>query len=126
PSLKPPADRPAAFRFRLPAMARSSRASPSTPRINRKRRGFPMPSFLVKPCTAFEGDRFLAAGPLVAVVLAVKLAEARTEATQAIAIFDDTTGLAIDFDRRGSEAEVVTRLARLRGFAHGNADFEIV
>ncbi len=71
-----------------------------------------MPSLLVKPCTAFEGERLLATGPLVAVALAVKAAEARAEATQAIMIFDDTTGLVIDLDRGGTEAEVVARLAQ--------------
>ena len=81
-----------------------------------------MPSFLVKPCTAFEGDRLLAAGPLVAVALAVKAAEARAEATQAIAIFDDETGLAIDFDRRGTEAEIVTSLVRIAADEDADAD----
>ena len=81
-----------------------------------------MPSFLVKPCTAFEGDRLLAVGPLVAVALAVKAAEARSKERQAVAIFDDTTGLAIEVDRRGTEAEVVTRLVRAAADADAEAE----
>lgn len=65
---------------------------------------------LSKPCTAFEGSRRLAAGPLIEVVLAVKAASDEAEAP--ILVFDDATGRAMDFDLRGSVADVVARLTR--------------
>lgn len=60
-------------------------------------------------CTAFMDGRLLASGPLSDVALAVKRAgEGGTPAQ--ILTFDDRTGRAIDFDLRGSEAEIVERL----------------
>ncbi len=63
------------------------------------------------PChvTAFEGQTRLASGPLAEVALAVKKAAGR--ATAAILVFDDASGSAIDLDLRGSDAEIVARLA---------------
>ena len=62
-----------------------------------------------KSCTAFAGSRRLARGGIVDVALAVKAAEARGEAP--IVVFDDASGTVIDFDLRGSAAEVAARLA---------------
>jgi hypothetical protein len=59
--------------------------------------------------TAFEGQRRLAAGPLHKVALAVKRAEQRDAET--VAIFSDATGHAIDLDLRGSDNEILARLA---------------
>ena len=58
--------------------------------------------------TAFEGQRHLASGPVAKVVLAVKRAEQR--ASEPTVIFSDATGRPIDFDLRGSDAEIVARL----------------
>jgi hypothetical protein len=58
--------------------------------------------------TAFEGQQLLVSGPLAEVALAVKRAERR--AAGPIAIFSDVTGRPIDFDLRGSDAEIVARL----------------
>jgi hypothetical protein len=58
--------------------------------------------------TAFEGQQRLVSGPLTEVALAVKQAEQR--AAEAIAIFSDTTGRAIDLDLRGSDDDIVARL----------------
>jgi hypothetical protein len=58
--------------------------------------------------TAFEGQRRLASGPLAEVVLAVKRAEQR--ASEPTVIFSDATGRPIDFDLRGSDAEILARL----------------
>ncbi|MFC3676485.1 DUF2239 family protein [Ferrovibrio xuzhouensis] len=55
-------------------------------------------------CTAFEGPRLLAAGPLSAVALAVKAAGGGG------LVFEDATGRVIDLDLRGSDAEILARL----------------
>src|SRR3546814_13067349 len=55
-------------------------------------------------CTAFEGPRLLAAGPLSAVALTVKAAGGGG------LVFEDSTGRVIDLDLRGSDAEVLARL----------------
>lgn len=62
-----------------------------------------------RPCTAFAGDRLLASGPLAEVALAVRRAAAGGGA--ALLVFDDATGRVVDLDLRGSEAEVLARLA---------------
>lgn len=64
---------------------------------------------LTRPCTAFIHHRRLAAGPLLEVALAVKT---QLEATPAASIltFDDATGRVVDFDLRGSKAELIERL----------------
>ena len=59
--------------------------------------------------TAFEGERRLAFGPLAEVALAVKRVEGRAFAP--IAVFSDSTGRAVDLDLRGSDEDVVARLA---------------
>lgn len=56
------------------------------------------------PCTAFEGHTLLRSGPLAEVALAVK-------AAGPVLVFDDTTGRVVDLDLRGSDAEIVARLA---------------
>ncbi|WP_164172444.1 DUF2239 family protein, partial [Streptococcus pneumoniae] len=63
------------------------------------------------PCTAFEGSRLLLAGPLVEVVLAVKRATDRGPA-EPLLVFDDATGRTMDFDLRGTAADVIARLSR--------------
>jgi hypothetical protein len=63
--------------------------------------------------TAFEGQRRLVSGPPAEVALAVKRAEQR--AAERIAIFSDATGRPIDFDLRGSDAEIVARLPAMPG-----------
>jgi uncharacterized protein len=58
--------------------------------------------------TAFEGERRLASGSLDQVALAIK----RVEHPASITIFDDLTGRSIDLDLRGSDADVLARLAK--------------
>lgn len=67
-------------------------------------------STLTKPCTAFQGSRLLASGPLIDVALAVKAASTQ-QPTEPILTFDDATGKVIDFDLRGGTADIVARLA---------------
>ncbi|WP_218823516.1 DUF2239 family protein [Inquilinus limosus] len=57
------------------------------------------------PCTAFEGQSLLRAGPLIELALAVKAASGP------VLVFDDATGRVVDLDLRGSDAEIVARLA---------------
>jgi hypothetical protein len=64
--------------------------------------------------TAFVAERKLAAGSLPVVALAVKRT-LETGGHDPVVIFDDFTGRSIDVDTRGSEAEVLGRLARPRG-----------
>jgi hypothetical protein len=70
--------------------------------------------------TAFLGQRRLAAGPIAEVALAVKRAEPRTG--EPILVFDDASGRAVDFDLRGSESDVLARLATPAPQAAGEAD----
>lgn len=56
-------------------------------------------------CTAFDGTRLLARGPLAEVALAVKAA-----GEGAFLTFDDATGRVIDLDLRGDAAEILARL----------------
>jgi hypothetical protein len=67
-----------------------------------------MNDHLLKPCIAFDGHQRIASGSLQEVALAVKGAIA---SGAMILIFDDTTGRAIDIDTRGSDEEVLARLA---------------
>ncbi|MBB2200743.1 DUF2239 family protein [Gluconacetobacter tumulisoli] len=67
-----------------------------------------MSDYLSIPCTAFAGTRRIASGALVDVALAIKAAAAR----EPVLTFDDATGAVIDFDLRGTTAEIVTRLTR--------------
>jgi uncharacterized protein len=76
--------------------------------------------YLVKPCTAFAGTEVLAAGPLIEVVLAVKNAiEGGSSAS--FLVFDDSSGRAVDFDLRGSKADVIARLSTPTASAAGSA-----
>lgn len=61
------------------------------------------------PCTAFEGQTLLRAGPLAEVALAAK------DAAGPVLVFADTTGRVVDLDLRGSDAEIVARLAPAEG-----------
>jgi hypothetical protein len=63
----------------------------------------------ITTCTAFEGARRIASGPLADVALAVKRA-ADSGGTAPVLVFDDATSLLVEFDLRGSEAEVLARL----------------
>jgi len=58
-------------------------------------------------CTAFDGDRLLAAGRLADVAPAVKAAGLHA----AVLVFEDATGRVLDLDLRGSNAEILARLA---------------
>jgi len=69
-----------------------------------------MNAMLSKPCTAFEGHRRILSGPLIEVALAVRNATERGT-DQPILTFDDATGRIIDFDLRGSKADLVARLS---------------
>ncbi len=60
--------------------------------------------------TAFIGHIRVATGSLAEVVTATKLAHDRGE-TERIALFDDRSGRVIDVDYRGSEQQVIARLA---------------
>jgi uncharacterized protein len=60
--------------------------------------------------TAFVGTRRLASGPLDQVALAAKKAIDRGT-QQPVLIYNDQTGRAIDIDSRGSDAEILARLA---------------
>jgi hypothetical protein len=64
----------------------------------------------VGPCTAFDGNRRLAAGTRLQVALAVKSLLAQRPDAAAL-IFDDSTGSQIDFNLQGSDAEIAARLA---------------
>ncbi|GAU86430.1 DUF2239 family protein [Bosea sp. BIWAKO-01] len=68
-----------------------------------------MPPFLSKPCTAFQGTRRIAAGPLIDVALVVKAAM-ETDPGSACLTFDDATGAVVDLNLRGETAEIVARL----------------
>jgi hypothetical protein len=61
-------------------------------------------------CTAFAGPRRIASGPLAAVVVAVKRAIEGGEAAPVL-VFDDETSRPVEIDLRGSEAEMLARLA---------------
>ncbi|TWT15120.1 DUF2239 family protein [Reyranella sp. CPCC 100927] len=61
-------------------------------------------------CTAFEGHRRLAAGPLVEVALAVKAA-GDGGTTAPLLIFNDATGRVIDVDLRGTTGDIAARLS---------------
>jgi hypothetical protein len=70
----------------------------------------PMPEFLSKPCTVFQGTSRIASGPLVDVALAVKAAMEASPAASFLT-FDDATGAVVDLDLRGVTADIVARLA---------------
>jgi hypothetical protein len=59
--------------------------------------------------TAFEGQRRLVSGPLAEVALAIK--RAGRHASEVL-IFSDATGRALDLDLRGSDEQILARLAQ--------------
>jgi uncharacterized protein len=61
-------------------------------------------------CTAFLGARQIAAGTLEHVALSVKAALGDDQSLSAL-VFDDATGRQIDLDLRGTNGEIVQRLA---------------
>ncbi len=61
--------------------------------------------------TAFNGYRRIASGSLETVALVVKQA-IESGTTDPVLIFDDTTGRSIDIDTRGSDQEMLVRLAQ--------------
>jgi hypothetical protein len=67
--------------------------------------------FVSKPCTAFDGHRLLATGPLGEVAVAVKRAADRGTKGPVL-VFDDATGAVVDLDLRGSKAEILERLSQ--------------
>ncbi|WP_341248322.1 DUF2239 family protein [Cupriavidus pauculus] len=64
----------------------------------------------VESCTAFAGERRLAAGTPAQVALAVAAA-LRADPNQSILAFDDQSGRQVDFDLRGSDADIAARLS---------------
>jgi uncharacterized protein len=65
-------------------------------------------------CTAFDATAQIAAGSRADVAIAVKSLLARSPNAQVL-IFDDATGRDIDFDLRGSDAEIAARLGTPAG-----------
>lgn len=61
--------------------------------------------------TAFNGHQRIASGPPHTVALAVKQA-IESGAKGPVLIFDDSTGRSVDIDTRGSDEEVIARLAQ--------------
>lgn len=61
--------------------------------------------------SAFAGDRLIGSGSLEDTVLATK-AYLDHDGSSTVLVFDDRTGTQLDFDWRGTPAEVVGRLAR--------------
>jgi uncharacterized protein len=62
-----------------------------------------------RPCTAFDGTRWIASGPLRQVALKAKSLVDR-HPSSSVLIFDDNTSDVIDVDYRGSAREVARRL----------------
>lgn len=60
--------------------------------------------------TAFNGVRAFATGPLADVAVAAKTASA-ADPTARILVFDDRSGAVVDLDLRGTDEEIVARLA---------------
>jgi uncharacterized protein len=69
--------------------------------------------------TAFEGQRRLVSGPIAEVALAIK--GTTRPAAGPISIFNDATGRPIDLDLRGSNADVLARLAAMSPAAQEEA-----
>ncbi|WP_026869525.1 DUF2239 family protein [Inquilinus limosus] len=66
----------------------------------------------IPTCTAFQGVRRIASGPLAEVALAAKRAAEQDDAAPVL-VFDDATSRPVELDLRGSEAEVLARLPRV-------------
>lgn len=73
-----------------------------------------MTDILSKPTTAFSGHRILMSGPLIEVAMAIKTASENNPESSILA-FDDATGRVMDFDLRGSKADIIERLAQPPG-----------
>lgn len=69
-----------------------------------------MPERPANLCTAFQGTRRLASGPLPEVALAVKAALDQG-ATAPLLTFEDATGRVVDLDLRGTAEAVAARLS---------------
>jgi len=65
-----------------------------------------------RTCTAFEGFRCIATGPVGEVALATRVVLARGEQAPVL-IFDDVTSELVELDLRGSVRDVKRRLAQL-------------
>lgn len=76
-------------------------------------------------CTAFSGVTRLAAGSLPDVALAVKAALAKDPAVSLL-VFNDASGAVIDLDLRGSDADVVARLAPVETRGRGRPKLGVV
>ncbi len=74
---------------------------------------------MVETFTAFIGTKRLARGPIAEVALAVR-SEARSR--EPLFIFSDTSGRAVDVDLRGSERDVLARLAKAVPLDPGEAE----
>ena len=74
-----------------------------------------------RTCTAFVGMRQFASGTRSDVALAVKAKEAEGGSAP-ILVFDDQSGAVIDFDLRGTQAEVVARLREAGDAGHTGTD----
>src|SRR5262249_7516458 len=79
-----------------------------------------MTEILSKPCTAFEGQKQLLSGPMIEVALAIKNAMSEGKG-EPILSFDDETGRVIDFDLRGTKAEIIARLSQNAGVVGSDA-----
>ena len=66
--------------------------------------------------TSFNGHRQIASGSLETVALAVKRA-LENGAVDPVLTFDDSTGRSIEIDTRGSDADVLARLAQSTAIA---------
>ncbi|MCQ0039822.1 DUF2239 family protein, partial [Burkholderia glumae] len=64
--------------------------------------------------SGFEGVTHLASGDLATVALAIRQA-ARAADARTVLLFDNATGRAIDVDLRGSDDEILARLAAAAG-----------
>jgi hypothetical protein len=67
------------------------------------------PARLTRTCTAFDGTRWIASGPLRQVALKAKGLIDR-HPSSSVLIFDDTTSNVIDVDYRGTTKDVLRRL----------------
>ena len=79
-----------------------------------------MSSDVIKTCTAFVGMRQFASGPLIDVALALKAKQAEGE-NEPVLTFDDQSGGVIDFDLRGTVADVVSRLREAGDAGHAGS-----
>lgn len=73
--------------------------------------------------TGFDGFRRIAQGPLQVVALRAKRA-LDSGAAGPVLVFDDQTGHCVDIDTRGTDDEVVARLAALLGLTAAQAAFD--